>query len=700
MGEKNYVIPNTKDRTITSSGTTDTGEFGISLVDSAHIMSILRDQMYSDKVLAVLREYGANAWDAHRMVGKGDVPIKVTLPTHSDPSLSIRDFGPGLSKDEVFTVFTQYGASTKRDSDLAVGMLGIGSKSGFAYSDSFTVISFHGGVKWTYVAVLDASEKGRIDLLNEEPCGDETGLLIQMAVRPKDIGEFESKAKKLFKYFKPVPEINTEIPPLPPSQASLTKGVIYTGSNARYFDDDKKWQAVMGCVPYRIDLDQLIDSNGNKLAPKVIWELSGALFFDIGEVKISASREELRYTDSTKATIIAKFSEMIDEYVKQTIEGMTLNTLNPWEKRVRIQILHTLHLPVPPEWADIGAQLIELAGVKIPKTFTITQKKNAQVSFINVNTSTRLILKNDNAALGSFSLGPHDYLIRRVDGADWFSIREDLNKFCEKIGIEGIDIIDIGKVAKDSAYVPAIALDRLKGKAFRFIPPPTGKYRHGSLSGPYSPYWKPEAHEPAVGDVFVVIHKFKPSIWNFYAIWGNDELLAEVFGFEMPKLIGYRTTKKNPVDEKTVIGIPFEKWSDDKRAELHKNTEYLKYLKMCRESVQFGGKDINGPPLKAKNVMERFGDKHIISNVISKRLELKEYFKELATDKKKLRAFEKLAGGSTGLYEPRPELDSIKKTYKLLGDLHHDPIQTILEDKLTGHWITYINAIDNPRKET
>ena len=131
------MIPNTKLRVVESHGVASSGVFGISLKDEAHIMSTLRDTLYSDKVLAVIREYSSNAWDAHREVGKADVPIKVTLPTSMDPTLTIEDFGPGLSPDDVFNVYTQYGASTKRGSNSSVGMLGIGSKSGFSFCSGF-----------------------------------------------------------------------------------------------------------------------------------------------------------------------------------------------------------------------------------------------------------------------------------------------------------------------------------------------------------------------------------------------------------------------------------------------------------------------------------------------------------------------------------------------------------------------------------
>jgi len=65
-------------------------------------MTILRDTLYSDKILAVLREYSANAWDAQREIGRGSEPIEVTLPTLQDPTLRIKDKGPGLSKESIF----------------------------------------------------------------------------------------------------------------------------------------------------------------------------------------------------------------------------------------------------------------------------------------------------------------------------------------------------------------------------------------------------------------------------------------------------------------------------------------------------------------------------------------------------------------------------------------------------------------------
>jgi len=111
------MIPNNAARKVESSGMLAEGKFGISMKDQAHILAILRDRLYTNKVLAVLREYGSNAWDAHREAGKEGLPIKVSLPTEIEPALIIRDWGPGLSEEDVFEVYVKYGASTKRGSN-------------------------------------------------------------------------------------------------------------------------------------------------------------------------------------------------------------------------------------------------------------------------------------------------------------------------------------------------------------------------------------------------------------------------------------------------------------------------------------------------------------------------------------------------------------------------------------------------------
>lgn len=544
------MIPNHKDREMVSGGIASSHEFGISLQDSAHVMNILRDTLYSDKILAVLREYSANAWDSHRVSGKAGVPIKVVLPTGEDPTLSIQDFGAGLSHQDVFEVFTQYGASTKRNDDNSVGMLGIGSKSGFAYSDSFTIISRHGGMCRTYVAVLDETEKGMINLLNEASCGDETGVTIQIAVRPEDIWEFTTKAKSLFQYFIPRPDINTELPEIADSTA-LEHGLLRTSSAGG-------WIAVMGCVPYRVNMDQLKNKDGSdNLLGDYISNLSGVLFFNIGEVQVSASREELKYSNGTKTAIINKLHSLVEEFVKKTLENIENANLSMWEKRLKCQVLSALKLSVDDDYKDLLNDRVRFDGV-VPTHFIFDYSAGSKS--IKVQNETRLLYQDTDKKLVGYNLGQFDYIISLVITSTWDDAKKELKEeYIDKLGLDGIPI----KSLSELTWVAPASKNRRRStdyfnikhhkKVFRLDPAIPQR-------DPYSACWDPETREPTADDVFVLLNCFRAQSANFYSEVTQDRKIATTLGVKMPEIYGYKTTVKKPVLVTDCLGTHYPEW--------------------------------------------------------------------------------------------------------------------------------------------
>ena len=72
-------------------------EQSFSIEDQGMIFDILRNKMYSDPIRAICREITCNARDAHREVGKADIPIHIQLPSALQPNLVIKDFGPGIT---------------------------------------------------------------------------------------------------------------------------------------------------------------------------------------------------------------------------------------------------------------------------------------------------------------------------------------------------------------------------------------------------------------------------------------------------------------------------------------------------------------------------------------------------------------------------------------------------------------------------
>ena len=93
--------------------------FGIKQSGLPYIFNILRNQLYSNKPLAVLREVSCNAQDAN-IEAKSKRPFEVKLPTKLDPTLTIRDFGNGLSSEDIKNLYCFYGESTKRESNSAI----------------------------------------------------------------------------------------------------------------------------------------------------------------------------------------------------------------------------------------------------------------------------------------------------------------------------------------------------------------------------------------------------------------------------------------------------------------------------------------------------------------------------------------------------------------------------------------------------
>jgi len=311
------------DSSVTSNGVRNSVKFGIKNdAGLAHIFNVLRNQLYSDKVTAVMREYSTNGTDAHIEAGCPNTPIEITLPTRLNPNFSVRDFGTALNEQEIQDVYAFYGESTKRNTNQQTGMIGIGSKSAFAYGDNFVIHSFIDGKKSIYNAFIDPSQIGQISKIGEEKTDERNGVEIVVPVKDRDIEEFQKKAKKLFKYFKVKPVIKGASIDLESKKEVLFSGDdwIWTKSEGRrysysYDNEDSEPVAIMGNIGYPIDSSDVnLGGDDSELRNLLVGNLK--LEFDIGDLEISASREKLQYTDYTRQNIVKKLRKVRDEIVE------------------------------------------------------------------------------------------------------------------------------------------------------------------------------------------------------------------------------------------------------------------------------------------------------------------------------------------------------------------------------------------------
>ena len=145
-----------------------------------------------------------NARDSHVQSGIPNQPIEITLPTQMEPELKIRDFGQGLDINDLSNIYFKYWKSTKRNTNEQNGFYGIGSKSGFAISDCFTVVSICNGMK----SIVTGQKNGFADIIHHQPTDEPSGIEVIIPIQQKDLSKFTHEALNLFKYWDVRPVIH------------------------------------------------------------------------------------------------------------------------------------------------------------------------------------------------------------------------------------------------------------------------------------------------------------------------------------------------------------------------------------------------------------------------------------------------------------------------------------------------------------
>lgn len=325
---------------------------------SAHMFHMLSSGLYQDKVTAVLREIGCNAADAHILAGTPDRPFEVKLPNRLDPVFHIKDWGPGLSMDDVMSLYTTYGESTKQDSNDFTGAFGLGSKSPFAYTDSFTVTSVHSGIQRVFAAYMNEAGEPVITLLRGQPASEDwpSGLLVSFPVKPGDFDEFHNKAANVFSWFKTPPVILGSHLSVRPRRYALDVELNFTYDSPALIHDvgsagasarvevvgarlripesraNLKPIVLMGNVPYPVEVPQLEDGSGARASEVDSLTYCGAaLELPIGSVRVTPAREALQYDGNTRALLTSAYVHGWKALGKALYELWQPNGRQPWE---------------------------------------------------------------------------------------------------------------------------------------------------------------------------------------------------------------------------------------------------------------------------------------------------------------------------------------------------------------------------------
>lgn len=320
----------------------------------AHLMSVLTD-LYSDPELAVIREYASNAWDSHVAAGNSN-PIQITLPTELSQTFVVKDFGTGMSVDQITQQFSKYGWSSKRDTDDAIGMLGLGCKSALAYTSQFTLVSVRDGVQATVLVTREADGAGAVQVIDTAGTDEPNGVEVRIPVSGY-LNGFRSKAYTFFEFWEPGTvmldgELLTELHGTRERDIVLEEGAVFLAPD---FDSD---YIVMGNVPYPVELNKRIYRSDNNL--------HAVIRVPIGTIDFTPSREALNYTKRTLDTIAS---------ARAWIKGAQLRVA---QVEVDAAPGFTEALEVAQKWRGVvNLAMLEYSGHQIPTTFSVDNRTRA-----------------------------------------------------------------------------------------------------------------------------------------------------------------------------------------------------------------------------------------------------------------------------------------------------------------------------------
>lgn len=323
------IISNAPAHEAVLSNVGEIGEFRIR--NSAKAFNILSSGLYANKIRAIVRELSCNAVDSHTAAGRQATPFDVHLPNQLDPTFSIRDYGTGLTHEQVQNIYTTYFESTKTESNAFIGALGLGSKSPFSYTDNFTVTAIKDGVRNVYSAFINGEGVPSIVLMHGESTDQPNGVEIKFAVDSRsDFYKFEEEARHVYTYFALRPVVSGgdgdfRFRDVEYKEKNIVPGVHYT--------DGRSSRAVMGNIAYPIDIPNAESALGE------LHKLLGCgleMHFDIGELDFQASREGLSYIPQTINAIRAKLEALNAQLaVHVALEADVIT--NDWDKTYFLQ---------------------------------------------------------------------------------------------------------------------------------------------------------------------------------------------------------------------------------------------------------------------------------------------------------------------------------------------------------------------------
>lgn len=288
---------------------------GIDKSNLDFITTLLTSNLYSKPLESFLRETVANAYDSHMEAGTDEhILLLIQDSSYKTYTISIRDYGVGVSPERFEKIYRNIGSSTKRDSNDYIGMFGIGRFSCLSCADVANITSYYNRKKYSYLMYKNGGGIN-IDKMSETEGDFRNGLEVSI----KKFIYLDSDWAKAIYHLCLFDKLH----------------ITYQGGNyflqnlVSQFNERKitNFNAFSRC--------SLLSKNKNYFkVGNVLYDMEGSVDLEtrdgliinlpIGSVDITPNREALQYTDYTNRTINQKVVETkreLQDIVNTHIKG-------------------------------------------------------------------------------------------------------------------------------------------------------------------------------------------------------------------------------------------------------------------------------------------------------------------------------------------------------------------------------------------
>lgn len=290
---------------------------GIDKSNLDFITTLLTSNLYSRPLESFLRETVANAYDSH-MEAETDEHILLLIQDsgYKTYTISVRDYGVGVSPERFEKIYRNIGSSTKRDSNDYIGMFGIGRFSCLSCADVANITSYYNGKKYSYLMYKNGGGIN-IDKISETEGDFRNGLEVSIKMNVSSYYDWRGAIYHLCLFDKLYITYQGENSDLKNLVSRFNEREITnfnTFSRCSLLDTPRNYFKV-GNILY--DIEGTVDL---KTTNRLIINLP------IGSVDITPNREALQYTDYTNRTINQKVAEtkkelqnMVNTHIKGDI---------------------------------------------------------------------------------------------------------------------------------------------------------------------------------------------------------------------------------------------------------------------------------------------------------------------------------------------------------------------------------------------